>query len=188
MTRQMDPIRIAVGNRIMKARESAGLPLTALAAELGVTASAISQWERGYTTPSEANIVRLCELLEESREWIIYGRRAEESIVRAMDSVDLEIRKRLAQMSFDQKFEVMLLIKKLARDETLSSKTSGKAGRHAQHDIDAQILDRVRGMAFLQKFDVIKLVIKLTEKEMDKAQKQKSSSTIRQPLPPQSNC
>lgn len=60
-----------VGGRIAAARLSKGLTLEKLADKLGVTKSAISQWESGrIENLSAANLLKLSEELEVSPRWL----------------------------------------------------------------------------------------------------------------------
>lgn len=50
-----------LGNKINELRRSRNITQEALAAELGVTAAAVSKWEKGYTLP---DILMLCALAD----------------------------------------------------------------------------------------------------------------------------
>lgn len=51
-------------NALKAARQDAGLSLRTLAARVGVSATAISQWERGLRSPNAFVIARLCSALQ----------------------------------------------------------------------------------------------------------------------------
>jgi transcriptional regulator with XRE-family HTH domain len=60
-----------VGGRIQTARVAAGLTQDQLAQRIGVTKSAISQWESGRISALNAeNLVKLSDALEVSARWI----------------------------------------------------------------------------------------------------------------------
>lgn len=50
-----------IGNNILSLRKQKSITQDALAAELGVTAAAVSKWEKGYTLP---DILMLCALAD----------------------------------------------------------------------------------------------------------------------------
>ena len=50
-----------IGNKILELRKQKNVTQEALAAELGVTAAAVSKWENGYTLP---DILMLCALAD----------------------------------------------------------------------------------------------------------------------------
>jgi|SRR5262245_26365043 len=52
-----------LSNRLRKARDVAGLTQAELAEQVGVTSQAVSQWERGETTPEVRNIPRIAAAL-----------------------------------------------------------------------------------------------------------------------------
>jgi transcriptional regulator with XRE-family HTH domain len=58
-----DEEKARIGNAIKGARETIGLSQTALAARLGMTRGAVSQWEQAVTVPELAHLSRLSELL-----------------------------------------------------------------------------------------------------------------------------
>lgn len=59
-----------LGARLMLAREWRGLSKADLARELGVTPSAVSQWEKGTTEPGVAVMLRFKALHQVSLDWI----------------------------------------------------------------------------------------------------------------------
>lgn len=62
------------GERIHIAIQQRGATkLTALAAELGVTAGALTRWRQGGPLSLE-NGIRLCEVLDVSLDWLVMGR------------------------------------------------------------------------------------------------------------------
>jgi transcriptional regulator with XRE-family HTH domain len=64
-------------HRIRQARRTSKLTQTGLAQKLGVSRSAVAQWENpGGSQPSTANLARLAGALECSFEWLATGRSA----------------------------------------------------------------------------------------------------------------
>jgi transcriptional regulator with XRE-family HTH domain len=59
-----DPLRLAVGLAIRKARAEAGMSMRALALACGLSQPFLSAVERGLSTPSIATLYRLAEVLE----------------------------------------------------------------------------------------------------------------------------
>ena len=57
------PDEPTMGDRLRFARESAELPLEAVGEALGITGSAVSQWETGKTCPSRKSLVQFAELV-----------------------------------------------------------------------------------------------------------------------------
>src|SRR5258706_5396204 len=62
-----------VGDRIRQARQDAKLSLDAIGKELGVTGSAVSQWESGRTWPTWARLVRFAKLTGVTIQWLLVG-------------------------------------------------------------------------------------------------------------------
>jgi len=62
-----------MGDRIRQARRAAGLTLQKIADELGVTISAVSQWEQGRTSLDLARAMKLAALLKVSLQWLVEG-------------------------------------------------------------------------------------------------------------------
>lgn len=63
----------AIGGRIKQARENLGLSQHDLAIQLGTTAGAVGQWERGANSPSAMNMEKLPELLKVSADYLLFG-------------------------------------------------------------------------------------------------------------------
>ncbi len=59
------------GQRIRERRKALGLDVSELAAKLGVSQPAVSQWEIGLTAPGRQKIVKLAELLRVPVTWLI---------------------------------------------------------------------------------------------------------------------
>ena len=69
-----------VGNRIRQARESAGLTQAQLAAEIGVTKSAVSQWENdSIKSLKQENLLALEKITGFRARWIVYGEKPEKA-------------------------------------------------------------------------------------------------------------
>jgi Zn-dependent peptidase ImmA (M78 family)/DNA-binding XRE family transcriptional regulator len=60
-----------LGERLKGARLRAGLNLRDLAAEVGVSAQAVSKYERGLDVPSSAVLIRLCRALKVNLEFLM---------------------------------------------------------------------------------------------------------------------
>lgn len=58
-------------NRIKQVRKLRGYSQQSLANELNVNQTAISQWERGTTTPSYALLMKLAQILEVSSDYLL---------------------------------------------------------------------------------------------------------------------
>lgn len=62
---------MSLGERLKVARKRAGLSMRALGERAGVSAQAISKYERGLDVPSSAVLIRLAQELEISLEWLL---------------------------------------------------------------------------------------------------------------------
>ncbi len=60
--------------RILRARKEKKLSQQALADLIGVSRSALAQWETEMSSPSLANLRKMAEILEVSFEWLATGR------------------------------------------------------------------------------------------------------------------
>jgi transcriptional regulator with XRE-family HTH domain len=64
-----------MGTRIKSARERKGLSQAGLGKALGVTQSAVGQWEtKGGTQPNMDNLVHMAEILETTVEYLAEGK------------------------------------------------------------------------------------------------------------------
>jgi len=66
-----------IGERIKQARKAAGLPLRTLADRAGVTAMAISKYERGKSTPSSGVLLSMAKALEVPVEYFLRSAKVE---------------------------------------------------------------------------------------------------------------
>jgi transcriptional regulator with XRE-family HTH domain len=62
-----------VGRRIAEARRAAGLTQAALAGAVGVSRSAVAQWETGRAGQVRANLARLAAALSVPAAWLLEG-------------------------------------------------------------------------------------------------------------------
>jgi antitoxin CcdA len=69
-----------MGGRIKLARKKLGLSQAALAEQLGVTASAVGQWEILYTDPATDKVGPLAEILRVSVDWLLGEQRRPEAV------------------------------------------------------------------------------------------------------------
>lgn len=63
----------AIGRRIAEARKNKKITGQHLADAIGITKSAVSQWETGQTFPDFKGFVALCVELQVSADYIIWG-------------------------------------------------------------------------------------------------------------------
>lgn len=63
-----------VGRRVKAARAKAGLTQRELAERIGVTPSAVAQWELGSSDPGMRLLAALATVLEVSCDWLVIGR------------------------------------------------------------------------------------------------------------------
>lgn len=70
-----------LGERLKSARKRAGLSLRALGERAGVSAQAISKYERGLDVPGSEVLIRLAKALEISLEWLLRPRPVETQLV-----------------------------------------------------------------------------------------------------------
>ena len=73
------PINIEIGARIKNVRETRGLTQERFAEQLDVSTQYISDLERGVTGASITNIVKICEILSVSCDYILMGRMNEKN-------------------------------------------------------------------------------------------------------------
>lgn len=73
--------KLAIGGRILEAREAKGLTQEDLASKVGVRAQAIWRYENGWNKPSADAAVRLAEVLGTTERYLMTGERAPPGIV-----------------------------------------------------------------------------------------------------------
>lgn len=69
-------LNIEIGSRIKSARENMGWTQEELAEKIDLSTQFISTIERGVAGASLGTIIRLCEVLNVSSEWLLCGKRA----------------------------------------------------------------------------------------------------------------
>lgn len=79
-----------IGQRIAKARARRGLSQSALAAKLGITRGAVSQWEKGETEPKPENLRKIADITGASYEWLAIDRGRGASLVDTFDPDEQE--------------------------------------------------------------------------------------------------
>src|SRR5215468_6774048 len=62
-----------MGKRIAQAREDADLSQDELGALLGITGSAVSQWESGRTAPTRARLVEIARIVQRTPNWLQFA-------------------------------------------------------------------------------------------------------------------
>ena len=70
------PLNVAIGRRIQQSRERAGLTQENLAERIERSTQFVSTIERGLAGPSLETVIKICEVLQVSTEWILRGRMA----------------------------------------------------------------------------------------------------------------
>jgi transcriptional regulator with XRE-family HTH domain len=100
------PVAMDIGDRIKLARKAAKLSQADVAARLGITASAISQWENGaVVNVRPANLLALCEALQVRAEWLVTGKEP----MRPTSREDRAILDLLAQLTPEQRRSFLAL-------------------------------------------------------------------------------
>ncbi|EJX5614654.1 LexA family transcriptional regulator [Vibrio parahaemolyticus] len=65
---------MSLGERIKKLREETlGISKKELAVRLGISQSAVHQWEKGINFPSQKRLIQLASLFNASYEWLVSG-------------------------------------------------------------------------------------------------------------------
>ena len=67
------PDQPVMGDRLRFARESADLSLEGVGEALGISGSAVSQWETGRTYPSRKSLLQFAELTGFGAMWLEFG-------------------------------------------------------------------------------------------------------------------
>lgn len=68
----------SIGNRVVELRKKQGLARPALAEKLGVSLSALQNWEINQTEPQATKIIELADLLETTTNYLLHGIEEEE--------------------------------------------------------------------------------------------------------------
>ncbi len=101
--------------RILRSRKEKRLSQQALADLIGVSRSALAQWETEMSSPSLENLRKMAELLEVSFEWIATGRGnqilSEPSDTICDTKVDDEIIRTLYRMNNKKKRAILNVMK-----------------------------------------------------------------------------
>lgn len=71
--RQPKELNIKIGERCKKARETCGYTQEQLAEQIGVSTQFLSDAERGVTGMSVSTIIRLCDVLSISTDYLLLG-------------------------------------------------------------------------------------------------------------------
>ncbi len=69
-----------IGNKIKKIREEKGLTQEKFAEILGISGKQVSKWELGKFKPSLKYLVKICELMSVSADWLILSRENKEKV------------------------------------------------------------------------------------------------------------
>ena len=177
-----------LGSKILELRRQQNVTQEELAAELGVTAAAVSKWENGYTLP---DILMLCaladyfavttdELLGRAKEWkyAVIAARTEElgakikALARnygiATKAEYTNYADALTYTEQDESISVMLIsLDKPLTEEDLNASRSGVARVDVQCDTEEQILEGFT--MYLQHMDTIHALGELGVREKKKS-------------------
>jgi transcriptional regulator with XRE-family HTH domain len=112
-----DPDKAEIGGRIAEARRKKGWRQEDLAAKIGVTTSAVGQWERGFTMPIMATFDLLPTILDVTREWLLTGN-SKEAANKALDVLENEMLRLGRLLSLRQRMDLIRMMSGLAGDES----------------------------------------------------------------------
>ncbi|MDB2384309.1 helix-turn-helix domain-containing protein [Endozoicomonas sp.] len=101
--------------RILRSRKEKKLSQQALADLIGVSRSALAQWETQMSSPSLRNLRKMAEILEVSFEWLATGR-GNQYISAPTDTIcdtdlDHEITRSLNQIDLKKKRAILNILK-----------------------------------------------------------------------------
>ena len=104
--------------RILRSRKEKKLSQQALADLIGVSRSALAQWETQMSSPSLENLRKMAEILQVSFEWLATGR-GNQYLTPMADTicdtkVDNEIMGQLNKMSMKKKRAILNVIRAMA--------------------------------------------------------------------------
>ena len=69
-TKAAQPIDVHVGTRIRFRRNLLGMSQTEMAERIGVTFQQVQKYERGFNRIGASRLIRICDVLEVSPEWL----------------------------------------------------------------------------------------------------------------------
>ena len=98
-----------IGNQISALRKTKNVTQEALAAELGVTAAAVSKWEKGYTLPDILMLCALADFFEVTTDELL-GRNAvqKQAIIVARTG---ELGQKIADLAGKYKIQTKMILK-----------------------------------------------------------------------------
>ena len=104
--------------RILRSRKDKKLSQQALAGLIGVSRSALAQWETEMSSPSLGNLRKMAEVLDVSFEWLATGR-GNQFLATSTDTVDDnqvddEIIRNLTAMNVKKKRAILNIMKAMA--------------------------------------------------------------------------
>lgn len=82
-----DKIQQGFGKRLRQAREEKGYTLEHLGERLEITYQSVSNWENEINVPSLNNLIKICEVLEVSSDWLLLGKRQSSYIEMTLDDL-----------------------------------------------------------------------------------------------------
>lgn len=88
--REKKELNIAIGERIRHARETAGMTQERLAQMTEVSIQYISDLERGVVGASVPTIIKICDGLKVSCDYILMGRAKHESVLDRVENLSPE--------------------------------------------------------------------------------------------------
>lgn len=94
-----------IGNVILSLRKRKGITQEELAAELGVTAAAVSKWENGYTLPDILMLVALADYFEVTTDELLGRNKKQQKALIVTDTP--EISKRLEALTRKHGLEIV---------------------------------------------------------------------------------
>lgn len=96
-------------NNIKLARIKKGLSVKELASVIGVSSSAVSQWENGSKSPRADKLKAISEALEVSTEYLLNGKE-EDPVQIDMDRIDKALLKELKDITPSERQKLLAFI------------------------------------------------------------------------------
>lgn len=110
---------MTIGNRVLEILNEKGLTQKDLAQYLDTKPSTINGWKEPNRNPSSSLIVRICEFLEVSYEYLLTGKEAPSTIISVDDAGWLSL---IHQLPPDKQCELKGYIKRMI-DESVAADT-----------------------------------------------------------------